>query len=365
MLDTFDFADTVIFNDKDPVKQIKRETLQFSYNCHPERSQRDPIYVEPMSFIQQCLREGKVRHRLPLRKGMGGKLGRSASLSTVLRTKISIAIYSGRTSFTQEDDDNLCYYISRKIPDKNCGGRAGNGVYISLEELVYLLHLLVIDILFTSHPKGEKDRNFAWAKRHSWDSWRTRYKNNEARFDYLINHHAKINPPPEHIQYHLRRGWSSKYQRFVETNVDPDEEFDTGEELDTEEELDLVNREADDETVHPETIPLRTKRQRPSSTRNSLLSASPAKKQRTDTHTQEPRRRDLRARGKGKTRVASLLDDADDQHKCVPHDLITNILIIYIAPMNLTPSTSDLTQLTRNLGLVQASVLRQCRKLRK
>ena len=75
MLDTFDFVDTVIFNDKDPVKRIDSESLQLSYNCRPGRSQADPIYVEPMSFVQRCLREGVVRHRLPLRKGMGGKVG--------------------------------------------------------------------------------------------------------------------------------------------------------------------------------------------------------------------------------------------------------------------------------------------------
>jgi hypothetical protein len=46
------------------------------YNCRPGRWNAPPIYVEPMSFVQRCMREGIVRHRLPLKQGMGGVVGR-------------------------------------------------------------------------------------------------------------------------------------------------------------------------------------------------------------------------------------------------------------------------------------------------
>ncbi|KAJ7783578.1 hypothetical protein DFH07DRAFT_788292 [Mycena maculata] len=72
-----------------------------------------------------------------------------------------------RTQFTEEDEQNLANWIAAKIPYKETGGRTGNRLYQQLCEL-------------------NGDPEYAWVSRHTWQSWRERYKKNAVRLDGLI-----------------------------------------------------------------------------------------------------------------------------------------------------------------------------------
>ncbi|KAF5377542.1 hypothetical protein D9615_005266 [Tricholomella constricta] len=80
---------------------------------------------------------------------------------------IAIEHLSRRTQFTDEDEEHLCDWIAAKIPYKETGGRTGNRLYQQLCEL-------------------SNDPEYAWVSRHTWQSWRERYKKNAARLDAMI-----------------------------------------------------------------------------------------------------------------------------------------------------------------------------------
>ncbi|KAF9526934.1 hypothetical protein CPB83DRAFT_434534 [Crepidotus variabilis] len=108
-----DAADVILVN---PVMDTKAlDTLRFSYNASDDAYKRR-MYFEKASFVRHCVREGKYHHRLPPIKGMGGYVGRR------------------RTDFTSNDDDHLCKFIARTLPDKASGGRTGDSVYKALVE---------------------------------------------------------------------------------------------------------------------------------------------------------------------------------------------------------------------------------------
>lgn len=73
-----------------------------------------------------------------------------------------------RTDFTESDDHNLTRFIAQVKPDNS--GRLGNKLYIFLEE------------------SGDQR---PWAKRHSWQSWRERYKKNQDWFNHQIKKYQK------------------------------------------------------------------------------------------------------------------------------------------------------------------------------
>lgn len=68
-----------------------------------------------------------------------------------------------RRPFTDSDDRELVAFLAVHHPSKE--GRMGNAVYK----------------LLTEQPN-----KWPWGKRHTWMSWRERYKNNEGRFDHHI-----------------------------------------------------------------------------------------------------------------------------------------------------------------------------------
>ncbi|THH08713.1 hypothetical protein EW145_g2526 [Phellinidium pouzarii] len=74
-----------------------------------------------------------------------------------------------RTNFDQDDDALLVKYIARYNPEK--AGRLGNALYKSLVE--------------------DSGNRWRWAKRHSWQSWRERYKSYEYKFDSEIKQYQK------------------------------------------------------------------------------------------------------------------------------------------------------------------------------
>ncbi|KAI0648431.1 hypothetical protein C8Q79DRAFT_1008757 [Trametes meyenii] len=119
-------------------------------------------YVEPKSFVQRCIAEGRYRHDPVQKRPLGGRHGG--------RTRIP---------FTKKDDDHLCRWIATVMPDKDAGGRKGIKPYLELVEKAQY-----------------DDLDFRWAARHPAESWRERYKNHEAHFDRVIARLVKEDPPP-------------------------------------------------------------------------------------------------------------------------------------------------------------------------
>jgi len=83
---------------------------------------------------------------------------------------------SSRTEYTAEDDENLVKYIGRRIPNAALGGRLGNNLYIELTD---------------------RAAEYPWAQRHTWHSWRNRYKTRQLIFDVAIDRWLQANPQPE------------------------------------------------------------------------------------------------------------------------------------------------------------------------
>ncbi|RDB21111.1 hypothetical protein Hypma_011836 [Hypsizygus marmoreus] len=225
-------VDTVLVDDA----VVKREAVQDGYDCH-RRTSRLNLWVEPISFIRHCIRDGQVRHRVPPKKGMGGAVGRT------------------RTEYTEKDVSRLCRYLAMKIPDARAGGRTGNGVYKKLEEMG------------KNMPK-----HHAWARRHTWQSWRNHYKHNAHILDPIIAEYAKLYPPTEKQKYHRDRRMGQKRLRYTELDSELSEQEAEGPEL--LEGPDQLGNEGDDRLT-------RGKRSHQRSERDSLDSARPTKRQRT------------------------------------------------------------------------------------
>ncbi|KAJ3573442.1 hypothetical protein NP233_g2432 [Leucocoprinus birnbaumii] len=110
-----------------------------------------------------------------------------------------------RTEFTKEDDDNLCWWISRKIPDAEDGGRLSFGIWRELLSAAAV------------------DKDLAWAHRHTLESWRERYRKRRGRFDPQIERFAKDYPPEPTARYGLSRRYNknpAKAIKFVEHDVE-------------------------------------------------------------------------------------------------------------------------------------------------
>ncbi|KXN92258.1 hypothetical protein AN958_08711 [Leucoagaricus sp. SymC.cos] len=136
-----------------------------------------------MTFVQTCLRRNDFSHLVARRQAMGGSVGRQ------------------RVNFSKEDDDNLCWYISRRIPYVEDGGRLSVGIY---EELV-------------------NGTGLAWAKRHPPASWLERYRKNRPRLDPVIERYSKKFPPEPPALYGLSRKCNrnpGRALRFIEHNDD-------------------------------------------------------------------------------------------------------------------------------------------------
>lgn len=98
--------------------------------------------------------------------------------------------------FTAQDDEHLCYFLARIIPDKAAGGRLGLEVYKELLRTVGtypstirpspLKHIFVFFLKSRSFGKAAARDTHAWGARHTAESWKERYKKNAAEFDKWI-----------------------------------------------------------------------------------------------------------------------------------------------------------------------------------
>ncbi|KAG2073445.1 hypothetical protein BDR04DRAFT_1010718, partial [Suillus decipiens] len=138
-----EIANVILVGEEADIEHIRRRY----YRSNVLWQQR--VYIEQRNFVRLCIRNRKYEHQRPPRKGMPGAPGRRA-----------------RVPFTVDDDNHLAFYIATVYPKASDGGRTGNSLYHDLTE----------DL-----PEYRE-----WAKRHTWQSWRERYRMNRARFDPMI-----------------------------------------------------------------------------------------------------------------------------------------------------------------------------------
>lgn len=107
-------------------------------------------FIESYLWVKKCIERGSVVYTPLVYKNPGGRRPGEE-----------------RTQFTDEDEEHLCNWIAAKIPYKETGGRTGNRLYQQLCDL-------------------NTDPEYAWVSRHTWQSWRERYKKNAVRLDAMI-----------------------------------------------------------------------------------------------------------------------------------------------------------------------------------
>ncbi|KAJ6453490.1 hypothetical protein C8R47DRAFT_1168138 [Mycena vitilis] len=181
--------------------------IRHAYKTHTNFELKG-VYVEPISWVKNCVMNGKCTHYF-VQKGMGGYTG-----------------YRERTDFTEEDDDHLAYYLAVLIPEKTAGGRTGNSIYKLLMNNTEIL-----------------EDEYRWALRHTWQSWRERYKKKQEWFDArIIELDPKIKAAP-HQRYHLNRNAPRRSVKYRMDDRTEEEEEEEEEELEEQDELE------DDEVV--------------------------------------------------------------------------------------------------------------------
>ncbi|RPD63051.1 hypothetical protein L226DRAFT_549322 [Lentinus tigrinus ALCF2SS1-7] len=127
----------------DPNTEIFQHLVK-TYQGEPEK------YVESYLWVKKCIEKGQVIYTPVVYKNPGGRRPGEE-----------------RTQFTEQDEEHLCDWIAAKIPYKETGGRTGNRLYQQLCEMAH-------------------DPEYSWVTRHTWQSWRERYKKNATRLDAKI-----------------------------------------------------------------------------------------------------------------------------------------------------------------------------------
>lgn len=137
MLDSPSGADTVLV-DETKIKSVRDEQLRYSLSRDEEIHS---VIVEPMKFIHICINTGRFVHISPERLGMGGRAPGSRCVfffSFGVWSMVEAMNYRKRIDYTDDDDQHLCWYMSRVLPDLLDGGRLSLGPYLELERLVCL-----------------------------------------------------------------------------------------------------------------------------------------------------------------------------------------------------------------------------------
>nr|GAT47855.1 predicted protein [Mycena chlorophos] len=127
----------------DPNTDVFKHLVQ-TYQSDPNK------YIESYLWVKKSIERGFLVYTPLVYKNPGGRRAGE-----------------DRVQFTDEDEHNLAKWIAFTIPRKETGGRTGNVIYKQLCE-----------------KKDEPE--YAWVQRHSWQSWRERYKKHAARLDQRI-----------------------------------------------------------------------------------------------------------------------------------------------------------------------------------
>ncbi|KAJ6537319.1 hypothetical protein B0H10DRAFT_2142594 [Mycena sp. CBHHK59/15] len=167
LVETDTGSNIIIVNPNHPAGDLDR--VRHAYKTH-SNLELSRVWVEPMKFIGNCVKNGRCTHVFN-QKGMGG--------ATAGR---------GRTSFTNGDDYQLCRYLAILIPVKDDGGRTGQSIYKGLVANAQIL-----------------PEEYDWVNRHTWQSWRERYKTRQRIFDPIIADMAAQLDTEPHQRYELSR----------------------------------------------------------------------------------------------------------------------------------------------------------------
>ncbi|KII93243.1 hypothetical protein PLICRDRAFT_384450 [Plicaturopsis crispa FD-325 SS-3] len=124
----------------DPNTEVFKHLVE-SYQGQPEK------YIESYLWVRKCVEKGSVVYTPLVYKNPGGRRPGEE-----------------RTQFTKQDEHRLCVWIATKIPYKDIGGRTGNRLYQQLCDMAH-------------------DPDYSWVTRHTWQSWRERYKKHSERLD--------------------------------------------------------------------------------------------------------------------------------------------------------------------------------------
>ncbi|KAJ7655013.1 hypothetical protein DFH06DRAFT_993182 [Mycena polygramma] len=133
----------------DPNTEVFQHLVK-TYQGEPDK------YIESYLWVKKCVERGAILYTPVVYKNPGGRRPGEEYASAYEHL------------FTEEDEQNLADWIAIKIPFKETGGRTGNRLYQQLCDL-----------------SGEPE--YAWVARHTWQSWRERYKKNATRLDALIS----------------------------------------------------------------------------------------------------------------------------------------------------------------------------------
>ncbi|KAJ8515265.1 hypothetical protein ONZ45_g7298 [Pleurotus djamor] len=139
----------------DPNTEVFRNLVKVN------QSSTDQQHIESYLWVKKCVEKNSIVYTPLVYKNPGGRRAGEE-----------------RTQFTDEDEEHLCKWIATKIPFKQTGGRTGNRLYQQLCDM-------------------GNDPEFAWVKRHTWQSWRERYKKNAARLDIRIQAIVDLKKPAQ------------------------------------------------------------------------------------------------------------------------------------------------------------------------
>lgn len=112
------------------------------------------------------------------------------------------------------------------IPDKSDGGRTGKRLYQLLMDCVRSFHVFLAAYVDTHIKHADMPDEYEWVTRHTWQSWRERYKTRQDEFDPAIQRIAEqLNPSPRRT-YDLNRKAAKTYRSRQRAHSDDDEEDD-------------------------------------------------------------------------------------------------------------------------------------------
>ncbi|KAJ7221040.1 hypothetical protein B0H12DRAFT_1031580 [Mycena haematopus] len=189
-------SNTILVNPDHPSGDVDKIRHAYKTHTHPELN---GVYVEPVTWVKDCIKMGACIHHF-IQKGMGGTVGGRE-----------------RTAFTQEDDDKLAHYLAVLIPNKTAGGRCGKVAYQKLMQ---------------NHEVDPVE--YDWVQRHTWQSWRERYKKKQEKFDERIKMLGIESAP--HQRYHLSRKATRRYMQEAWEEEEEEEKEEEEEEDELEEE---------------------------------------------------------------------------------------------------------------------------------
>ncbi|KAF6763973.1 hypothetical protein DFP72DRAFT_488760 [Ephemerocybe angulata] len=152
-------------------KKADRVTRRLAYGASESANKRK-VKVQTLTFLEDSVNTGRCVFTEPAVKGMSGQVGGKKG---------------SRTNYTTADDDHLARYIAASLPELDAGGRQGHKIYQKLVTMV------------------DVDEEYAWTRRHSWQSWQNRYKKNMKRFNKAIDNLIPVINPEKELRWEADR----------------------------------------------------------------------------------------------------------------------------------------------------------------